>query len=75
MIVNAECEINDKDSDRHFRSQYTFITDVSDDLVADYVGRFERLTEDFEEIAGKLGVHGVELPHMMKIAVVSIRLL
>jgi len=48
----------------HFRPQHTFIADDKGRLLVDHVGRFERINEDFNYIAGKAGFpEDIELPH------------
>lgn len=39
----------------HFRPQAEFILDRQDNVMVDFVGRFERLSEDYSVIAGRLG--------------------
>lgn len=47
----------------HFVPQHEFICDGTGRLAVDYVGKFERMAESFEEICGRLGLEGKELPH------------
>ena len=39
----------------HFRPQYQFVCDSSKNLIVDYIGRFEKLDEDFGEVCRLLG--------------------
>jgi hypothetical protein len=47
------------DLDRHFRSQYEFLHDPNDPngtLLVDFVGRYEKLGEDFRKVGDVLGL-------------------
>jgi sulfotransferase famil protein len=60
------CGTPDERSNPHFRSQHVGL--VADGaLVPDFVGRFERLSEDFAEVAPKIGAEPV-LPHLTRSA-------
>ncbi len=48
----------DKDLDRHFKNQRTFLTDRKGKLMVDFVGRFENLEEDFGKICSRFGLKG-----------------
>lgn len=48
--------------DQHFRPQIDFVADVHGHVCMDFVGRFERLNEDFAEISQRLRPEAV-LPH------------
>jgi hypothetical protein len=39
-----------------FQPQYQFVTGDDGQLLADYVGRVERMQESYDEIAGKIGI-------------------
>ena len=65
-FVEEICRIPDSIANDHFRSQYTFITDPDGDLLVDFIGRFEKLGEDFDYICQRLGLRDVELPHILK---------
>ena len=54
----------DSRANRHFRSQHTFLTDRHGRLIPDFVGRFERLSEDFARVMEHIGVSDVRLPHV-----------
>lgn len=47
---------------RHLKPQYHFIHDQKDNLIVDYVGRFENLSKDFKDICNKVGMSDLELP-------------
>jgi len=40
----------------HFVPQYRFVTDKEGHVALDFLGRFETLEEDFQEICGRLGI-------------------
>ena len=42
--------------------QKQFVTDEAGDVIVDYVGRFETLPQDFEQVCRRIGV-SAELPH------------
>jgi len=65
-FVTAVADIPDAKADKHFRSQYTFITDDQGQLITDFIGHFESLRGDFETIATKLGLPTQNLPHELK---------
>lgn len=64
-FARAVAEIPDRQSDPHLRSQHTFIYDKRrKQLEVDFVGRFETLGKDFEELSKRVKV-SVALPHML----------
>jgi hypothetical protein len=63
-FVRAVAAIPDAEADEHFRSQHTFLSDGKGRLTADFVGRYERLAEDFEAVRRKTGLPEVELPRL-----------
>ncbi len=60
-FVESIYTIEDKDSNEHFRSQYTFICDREDKLILDFVGKFERLEDDFAEISKRIRLPNISL--------------
>lgn len=65
-FVKATAQIPDEEADIHFSSQYRHITDAQDNLIPDFIGRFESLTNDFSEVLVRLGIPNRALPHQMK---------
>ncbi|MEL7356075.1 MAG: sulfotransferase family protein [Cyanobacteria bacterium J06560_6] len=65
-FLEAVVDIPDDDADRHWRSQYTFLSDQNRNLVPDYIGRFENLEEDFSHVFKELGNSDIRLPHSNK---------
>lgn len=64
-FARAISEIPDRESDPHFRSQYTFIcSGKSCRPMVDFIGRFENLEEDFKEIQKRIDLP-FALPHML----------
>lgn len=56
------CGIPDEIADPHFRSQY-YNLEHKGKLIPNYIGRFENLEKDFQEICRIKGL-SLELPHM-----------
>ena len=56
-FAEAVCRIPDEESNPHFRSQHIVICDdgPGKGILADFVGRFENLEEDFGIVAKRLG--------------------
>ncbi len=48
---------------RNKRHQHEFICDASGHLAVDFIGRFERLDDDFTQVMNRLGLD-VSLPHI-----------
>jgi len=51
------------DQYRHVMPQYDMLHDADGTLLVDYVGRFENLQQDFNEVCRRLGIEAAELPH------------
>ncbi len=47
-----------------FRPQFEWISDERGESLVDYVGRFERIAEDFATVQRRIGVEPKELPHL-----------
>jgi Sulfotransferase family len=62
--VAAVAEIPDSAADEHFRSQHTFLTNRRGELIADFVGRYERLADDFRIVRERTGLPEIELPRL-----------
>lgn len=65
-FVEAVHATPDEEANIHFRSQYVTVCGPEGRILADFVGRFENLREDFRVVAGKIGAPGLELPHRLK---------
>lgn len=65
-FVEAVHATPDEQANVHFRSQHTAVCDPEGWVMADFVGRFENLREDFKIVAEKIGVPRLELPHRLK---------
>jgi chondroitin 4-sulfotransferase 11 len=63
-FVGAVASIDDADADTHFRSQHCFVTSDDGRLAVDFVGRYERLADDFREVQERVGLPAVELPRL-----------
>lgn len=66
QFVAAINAIPDKYADPHFRSQYTFLEDNQGNDLANYIGRFENLNDDFDAIKKRLNAPLFTLPHIMQ---------
>ena len=51
------------DDYRHVMPQYEMLHDADGRLLVDFVGRFENLQRDFDEICRRLGIEDSRLPH------------
>lgn len=49
-------------SDRHWISQYRFISDRRGELIVDFVGKLENIDNDFRSVCKRLGIKNVDLP-------------
>ena len=65
-FVAAVASIRDEDSDGHFRSQHTFVTDDEGKIGVDFLGRFERLAEDFRFVQERIGLPRQRLPWLQR---------
>lgn len=65
-FVYAVADIPESKADKHFRSQYTFISDAEGKLIPDFIGHFETLNADFATIVQKIGLPTPNLPHELK---------
>jgi hypothetical protein len=61
-FVEAVHQTPDESANAHFRSQYLTVCGPEGKPMADFVGRFENLREDFARVAEEIGVPGLELP-------------
>ena len=65
-----EWRVSDHDLGRgtNLQSQYSFLSDDGSEkapISLDFIGRFETINQDFNELRLRLGIHG-ELPHINK---------
>jgi hypothetical protein len=65
-FVEAVHATDDEHANPHFRSQYATVCDPEGRVMADFVGRFENLREDFAGVSERIGVPSLELPHRLK---------
>jgi len=61
-FVEAVYRIPDEKANPHFRSQHLTVCGPDGEPMADFVGRFERLREDFARVAEEIGSPELELP-------------
>jgi len=63
FLLRCDDEILDSDGRKNiFRNQIDYLTEDSGSVIVDFVGRFERLQEGFDEISRRLGREVVALP-------------
>ena len=63
-FVEAVASIPDSEADEHFRSQHTFVTNRKGMMTADFIGRYERLADDFQIVRLSTGLPEIELPRL-----------
>lgn len=49
--------------DTSIESQRDYLIDLHGNIIADYIGRYERLEEEYQEICQRIGIKGPDLPH------------
>ncbi len=47
-----------------FRNQVDYLVDADSTVMVDFIGRFERLQEDFDRVAARRGLGRIELPRV-----------
>jgi hypothetical protein len=58
-------EVLDADGRKQiFRNQIDYLVDENGTVIVDFVGRFERLQESFDEVTARLGLKRIELPRL-----------
>lgn len=65
-FANIVIDIPDDKAEKHFKSQYTFLTNGEDKLLIDFVGKFENLNEDLNRVCQQLNIDSIGLPHLQK---------
>lgn len=64
FLTNCDEEYHDQDGSKWiFRNQLDYISDAGS-VIVDFVGRFERLQEDFALISSRLGLPAMRIPHV-----------
>ncbi|HML10863.1 MAG TPA: sulfotransferase family 2 domain-containing protein, partial [Stellaceae bacterium] len=65
FLFKCTNEIVDADGRKHiFRNQIDYLADENGELIVDFVGRFERLQEDFDSVTAELGLPRIILPEV-----------
>ncbi len=65
-FVKVISRIPDNRADRHFRSQRSFITDKNDNILVDFIGRFEKLPKDLAFLSKKADLKDIPFFHENK---------
>ncbi len=67
-FVEAVHRVPDRQANVHFRSQYKTICAPREHkpIMADFVGYFENLSDDFAGAAEKIGLEKLQFPHLMR---------
>tara|TARA_B110000444_G_scaffold260638_1_gene308413 strand:- start:1279 stop:2544 length:1266 start_codon:yes stop_codon:yes gene_type:complete len=63
MLLNWDDDILNQ---CHIKEQYKWICDDEENIIVDFVGRFENLQEDFNVVCDKTGIPRNQLPHTNK---------
>lgn len=63
FLLRCDDEIIDSDGRKNiFRNQLDYLVDDDGTVIVDFIGRFERLQDDFDEVSRRLGLPPVKLP-------------
>lgn len=66
-FIRIVCALPDKEMNRHFKPQHTFLTDAKGKLLVDYIGKLENIKEDFKIISEKAGFpKDMKLPYRLR---------
>lgn len=65
-FVRVISRIPDERADRHFRSQRSFIIDENDNILVDFIGKFEALSGDLAVLCEKTGLENMHFFHENK---------
>ncbi|MEQ8992757.1 MAG: sulfotransferase family 2 domain-containing protein [Pseudomonadales bacterium] len=63
-FANAVASIDDAVADEHFRSQHIHLVNDAGHIAIDYVGRYERLIDDFHWVTSTIGLPTRSLPRL-----------
>lgn len=66
--IEAVCRTPDEEANPHFRSQHLVICRRGKNRtpMADFVGHFENLPQDFARVAARIGAPDLQLPHRLR---------
>ena len=68
-FIETLCSIPDAEANIHFKSQHRVVCRPAADgkqIMADFIGRFENLADDFDLVAARIGAPELELPHLWR---------
>ncbi len=60
-FIEIICNLQDTESDRHFRSQHTYIIDSEENCLVNFIGKFENIHADLAYIRRQTGLPNTEL--------------
>lgn len=64
FLMNCDEEYHDKDGAKWiFRNQLDYVSDANG-IIVDFVGRCERLQQDFAVVSSRLGLPAMQIPHV-----------
>jgi hypothetical protein len=62
LVMNIDEDKANLFTQQHFAPQMNYIVDDHEDVVVDFIGRFENIDEDFGVVCKKIGIPSVNLP-------------
>lgn len=66
-FVDLVCDTPDKEADEHFISQNKFLINNEGKVIVDYVGKLEKLEDDFDYIKRECKFpENIQIPHLLK---------
>lgn len=68
FVLEAFPEPSWSDASTHVMAQHDFLYDDTGRCLVDFVGRYERLQEDFATVAARVGLESADLPHVNRSA-------
>lgn len=65
FLTKCDDEIAATDGRKHiYRNQIDYLTDESGDVIVDFIGRFERLQDDMDQVTSRIGIGRAVLPRI-----------
>lgn len=63
-FIDLVARTPDNKIDKHLRPQFTYVCDEDGKLLVNYIGKFERLSEDLKYICNYIGIQNHQLKHI-----------